>query len=121
MTPIYQTSTYVQEAPGKNKGFEYARSQNPTRKALEEAGSLSRNRAVGIAVGGGQTLEQALAGKESVAEGVATTRSALALATRHGIEMPIVQTVHRVLFEGLPVREVISDLMSRELRTEVDA
>ena len=56
-----------------------------------------------------------------MAEGVATTRSALALATRHGIEMPIVQTVHRVLFEGLPVREVISDLMSRELRTEVDA
>jgi cystathionine beta-lyase/cystathionine gamma-synthase len=37
MTPIYQTSTYVQEAPGVNKGFEYARSQNPTRKALEEA------------------------------------------------------------------------------------
>ena len=36
MTPIYQTSTYVQEAPGKHKGFEYARSQNPTRKALEE-------------------------------------------------------------------------------------
>src|SRR5678815_1081221 len=35
MTPIYQTSTYVQEAPGKNKGFEYARSQNPTRQALE--------------------------------------------------------------------------------------
>jgi cystathionine beta-lyase/cystathionine gamma-synthase len=37
MTPIYQTSTYVQAAPGVNKGFEYARSQNPTRKALEEA------------------------------------------------------------------------------------
>jgi cystathionine beta-lyase/cystathionine gamma-synthase len=37
MTPICQTSTYVQEAPGVNKGFEYARSQNPTRKALEEA------------------------------------------------------------------------------------
>jgi cystathionine beta-lyase/cystathionine gamma-synthase len=37
MTPIFQTSTYVQEAPGVNKGFEYARSQNPTRKALEEA------------------------------------------------------------------------------------
>jgi len=37
MTPIYQTSTYVQEAPGVNQGFEYARSQNPTRKALEEA------------------------------------------------------------------------------------
>ena len=37
MTPIYQTSTYVQTAPGVNKGYEYARSQNPTRKALEDA------------------------------------------------------------------------------------
>jgi len=37
MTPIYQTSTYVQSAPGVNKGFEYARSQNPTRFALESA------------------------------------------------------------------------------------
>ena len=37
MTPIFQTSTYVQEAPGVNKGFEYARSQNPTRQALETA------------------------------------------------------------------------------------
>jgi len=37
MTPIYQTSTYVQAAPGQHKGYEYARSQNPTRKALETA------------------------------------------------------------------------------------
>ena len=37
MTPIYQTSTYVQAAPGNNKGYEYARSQNPTRFALEKA------------------------------------------------------------------------------------
>ena len=36
MTPIYQTSTYVQEAPGKHKGYEYARTQNPTRTVLEE-------------------------------------------------------------------------------------
>ena len=35
MTPIYQTSTYAQEAPGKHKGFEYARTHNPTRSALE--------------------------------------------------------------------------------------
>src|SRR6266498_2171349 len=34
--PIYQTSTYVQEGLGKNKGYEYARTQNPTRQALEE-------------------------------------------------------------------------------------
>jgi cystathionine beta-lyase/cystathionine gamma-synthase len=43
MTPIYQTSTYVQEAPGKNKGYEYARSQNPTRKALEDALAIIEN------------------------------------------------------------------------------
>jgi cystathionine beta-lyase/cystathionine gamma-synthase len=43
MTPIYQTSTYVQEAPGKNKGYEYARSQNPTRKALEDAFAIIEN------------------------------------------------------------------------------
>jgi cystathionine beta-lyase len=35
-TPIYQTSTFVQEAPGVNKGFDYARSNNPTRKVLED-------------------------------------------------------------------------------------
>ncbi|MBS1919929.1 MAG: cystathionine gamma-synthase [Bacteroidetes bacterium] len=43
MTPIYQTSTYVQSAPGKNKGYEYARSQNPTRKALEDALAVIEN------------------------------------------------------------------------------
>ncbi len=36
MTPIYQTSTYVQESPGKNKGYGYARGKNPTRTALEK-------------------------------------------------------------------------------------
>jgi O-acetylhomoserine/O-acetylserine sulfhydrylase-like pyridoxal-dependent enzyme len=36
MTPIFQTSTYVQEAPGKHQGYEYARTQNPTRAVLEE-------------------------------------------------------------------------------------
>ena len=41
MTPIYQTSTYVQAAPGEHKGYEYARSQNPTRTALQAAGSIA--------------------------------------------------------------------------------
>jgi cystathionine beta-lyase/cystathionine gamma-synthase len=53
MTPIYQTSTYVQEAPGKNKGFEYARSQNPTRKALEEALAAIENGKFGLAFSSG--------------------------------------------------------------------
>ena len=84
-------------------------------------GSLSRNRAVGMAIGRGATLEEALAGKETVAEGVATTRSALALATREAIEMPIVEMVHRILFDGHPARGAVTELMGRELRSEQDA
>lgn len=53
MTPIYQTSTYVQEAPGVNKGFEYARSQNPTRFALEEAVAEIENGKFGLVFGSG--------------------------------------------------------------------
>jgi glycerol-3-phosphate dehydrogenase (NAD(P)+) len=84
-------------------------------------GSLSRNRAVGIAVGKGATLDEALAGKETIAEGVATTKSALALAEREGVEMPIVSMAHRVLFEGHSAQRAVTDLMSRELRAEQDA
>jgi glycerol-3-phosphate dehydrogenase (NAD(P)+) len=84
-------------------------------------GTLSRNRAVGLAIGRGATLEQALAGKETVAEGVETARSARELAQREGVEMPIVETVHRVLFENYPAHNSVISLMSRELRAEQDA
>ena len=60
MTPIFQTSTYVQEAPGKNKGFEYARSQNPTRKALEEALAIIENGKFGLAFGSGVAATDAV-------------------------------------------------------------
>jgi glycerol-3-phosphate dehydrogenase (NAD(P)+) len=83
-------------------------------------GSLSRNRAVGVEVGKGRTLEDVLRNKETVAEGVLTAQSARALAARQGVEMPIVDTVNRVLFEGQPARGAIAALMTRELRAEVD-
>ncbi|MDZ4072868.1 MAG: cystathionine gamma-synthase [Sediminibacterium sp.] len=60
MTPIYQTSTYVQEAPGVNKGFEYARSQNPTRKALEEAYAQIENGKYGLAFSSGVAATDAV-------------------------------------------------------------
>ncbi|RYY55221.1 MAG: cystathionine gamma-synthase [Chitinophagaceae bacterium] len=60
MTPIYQTSTYVQEAPGVNKGFEYARSQNPTRKALEEALAIIENGKFGLAFSSGVAATDAV-------------------------------------------------------------
>lgn len=83
-------------------------------------GALSRNRAVGVEIGKGRTLEQALEGKETIAEGVLNTISARALAAREGVEMPIVEAVHRILFEAQPPRVAISALMTRELRPEQD-
>ena len=83
-------------------------------------GALSRNRALGIELGKGTTLEQALEGKDTVAEGVLNTISARALAEREGVDMPIVLAVHRILFEAQPARLAISELMTRELRAEQD-
>ena len=83
-------------------------------------GSLSRNRTVGVEVGRGVSLEEVLAGRETVAEGVVTTRSAHALAAREEVEMPIVDAVYRVLFENQPARDAIGSLMTRELRAEAD-
>lgn len=84
-------------------------------------GALSRNRAVGMEIGQGKTLEQALAGKQTVAEGVVTTKSALALADREGVEMPIATMVYRILFEGHTATRAVSELMTRGLRPEQDA
>lgn len=60
MTPIFQTSTYVQSAPGVNQGFEYARSQNPTRKALEEAIAVLEEGQYGLSFGSGVAATDAV-------------------------------------------------------------
>jgi cystathionine beta-lyase/cystathionine gamma-synthase len=60
MTPIYQTSTYVQTAPGQHKGYEYARSQNPTRKALEDAYAIIENAKYALAFGSGVAATDAV-------------------------------------------------------------
>lgn len=83
-------------------------------------GALSRNRSVGLDVGKGKSLPEVLSQRESVAEGVINTESAWELATREHVEMPIVQAVHRVLFEGHSARQAMTELMSRELRAEPD-
>ena len=77
-------------------------------------GSLSRNRTVGQALGQGRKLPEILAGLGGkVAEGVLTTRAALGLARRHGIEMPITEQMELILNEGKDPREAIKDLMLR--------
>ena len=60
MTPIYQTSTYVQSAPGVHKGFEYARSQNPTRQALESAMAMIENGRYGLVFSSGVAATDAV-------------------------------------------------------------
>lgn len=60
MTPIYQTSTYVQESPGKHKGYEYARSSNPTRTALQKALAALENGKYGICYGSGLAATDAV-------------------------------------------------------------
>lgn len=60
MTPIFQTSTYVQEAPGVHKGYEYARSQNPTRAALEEALAVIEGGQFGLAFSSGVAATDAV-------------------------------------------------------------
>lgn len=60
MTPIFQTSTYVQSAPGQHKGYEYARTQNPTRDALQDALAAIENGKYGISFGSGLAATDAV-------------------------------------------------------------
>lgn len=82
-------------------------------------GALSRNRRVGMLLGEGRSLDEILAEMKMVAEGVATTRAAYALAEREGVEMPILAEVHAVLFEGRHPREAVENLMTREPKAEL--
>ena len=102
MTPIYQTSTYVQEAPGVNKGYEYARSQNPTRTALEEAYAQIENGKFGLAFSSGvaatDTVMKLLApGDEVIAANDmygGTYRLFSKIYEKFGIQFTYVDTTH---------------------------
>jgi glycerol-3-phosphate dehydrogenase (NAD(P)+) len=82
-------------------------------------GGLSRNRSVGAALGEGQRLQEIIAGMHGmVAEGVLTTKAALGLARKYGVEMPITEQMHAILHDGLPPRDAIRELMSRPGKVE---
>lgn len=81
-------------------------------------GGLSRNRTVGVELGRGRTLDDILAGMVMVAEGVRTARSTRDLARRMEIEMPIVEAVYAMLFEGLDPRRAVERLMMRDPKPE---
>ncbi len=81
-------------------------------------GSLSRNRFVGQELGRGRSLEEIEAGMNEIAEGVKTTLAVKRLADRKGVEMPITNEVHAVLYERKPALDAANDLMTRPLKEE---
>ena len=83
-------------------------------------GGLSRNRRVGEELGRGRALADVLAGMREVAEGVRTTRAVRLLAARRGVEMPITEEVHAVLYEGKAARAAVGSLMARPLKEEFE-
>lgn len=87
---------------------------------LTTSGGLSRNRSLGEALARGETLAGWQGSHRNVAEGVNTTRAAVALAGRHQLELPIAQEVHALLFEGKAPRQAVADLMERDLKPELD-
>lgn len=80
----------------------------------------SRNFSLGKALGEGRSADEALAGKNSVAEGAATAPVLADLARRGGIDMPIVEAVCRLLAGEAPARAVVQELLSRPLRAEAE-
>lgn len=78
----------------------------------------SRNRRAGILIGQGKTMEEAIEEVHMVVEGIVSAQAARDLANKYEVEMPIVDQVNRVLFEGLDPREAVDNLMMRDLKAE---
>lgn len=82
------------------------------------AGDLSRNRAVGLQIANGRSLQEIMASTRTVAEGVRNTRSVHVLSERLGVDMPIVEQMHQVLYAGKEPAHAVRDLMLRSLKPE---
>ncbi len=84
------------------------------------SGDSSRNRRVGLALGQGKKMPDILAEMKQVAEGVKTTKVAKALAQKLGCDAPIIDAMHAIIYDGVPVRDVMTRLMSRPPKMERD-
>jgi len=83
-------------------------------------GDLSRNRFVGLEIGKGKKLKEILKKMKSVAEGVATAASVYELAKKHQVDMPNSTYVYRMLYEDLPPRKALKEILARELKEEME-
>ncbi|MEV8289060.1 NAD(P)H-dependent glycerol-3-phosphate dehydrogenase [Streptomyces niveus] len=79
---------------------------------------LSRNHTFGTNLGRGMTLEQTIAASKQTAEGVKSCQSVLDLARRHGVDMPITETVVSIVHEGKPPLVAVKELMARSAKPE---
>jgi glycerol-3-phosphate dehydrogenase (NAD(P)+) len=85
---------------------------------LTAFGPQSRNRSLGQELASGRSLDEILEKRVTVAEGVHTTRAAVRLGEKMGVELPIAQEVERILFDGKEPRRALQDLMERGLKPE---
>jgi len=81
-------------------------------------GPLSRNRNFGVALGQGKSVPETLKALGGVAEGYYTAQSAYSLSQRLKLEMPILEQIHLILYQGKNPKQAVSDLMNRELKDE---
>ena len=79
----------------------------------------SRNYTVGFRLGRGESLDDILATMGSVAEGVATAKSAHNLTSRMGVSNPITTAIYNVLYDGMPIGEAVQGLMTRDAKPEL--
>jgi glycerol-3-phosphate dehydrogenase (NAD(P)+) len=83
------------------------------------AGDLSRNRKVGMQIAQGKSVQQVTQGPRMIAEGVRNTRSVFRLARNLDVEMPIVEQMYKVIYEGKEPAHAVRDLMQRSLKPEL--
>lgn len=82
------------------------------------ASKHSRNRKAGMLIGQGMTMDQAMKEVKMVVEGVYSTKAAIGLAEKYGIDLPIIEQVNEVLFHGKPADVAVKDLMIRDKKLE---
>ena len=80
----------------------------------------SRNRRAGILIGQGKGVQEAMEEVGAVVEGYYAAESAWALCEKQGVEMPILQAAHQVLYQGIPAKAAMHDLLIRKRKTEED-
>ena len=79
----------------------------------------SRNRRAGILIGKGYTMEEAMKEVKMVVEWVYSAKAAMGLASKYGVQLPIIEQVNEVLFQGKPAAEAVRDLMLRDKKIEI--